>query len=302
MPPRWLSLSIIVFWLGTTGWLFYQDVWPLLQPGQAPPFTIALEDEVQTQQAHIGWTVSYNDRPYLRAETWVELNPADDTFALMAKVLPRTGVVTRKEAGGDPFGGVIQIEKVTSEYRVTRKGDLRAVSFDFLGGVYAAGLLISGKGSLTGAVRDGALYAHLHVDSTLLTGKPIDADLDPVPVPRHGSVLSPLHPVNRIEGLRPGQTWRLPLVDPLKTAFGMLLQKYLGGLAPDASDREIVLTARVLEQKQLLTWNKRQVECLVVEYVGDDDVSAKTWVKADTGLVLRQESERGGERLILMRE
>jgi len=301
MPPRWLSIPILVFWLGTTGWLLYQDVWPLFLSSQAPPYTIDLEDEVQTNQVHIHWTVSYNDRPYLRAETWVRPEPKDDTFALVARITPRTEAAKEAEVGADPFGGVIQIGEVTSEYRVTRNGDLRAVSFVFEGAAHLRDFVIPGKGSLIGTVHDGALYAVLHAESKLLPGKPIDADLDPIPMSRHGSVLSPLHPVNRIEGLRPGQTWRLPLVDPLKTAFGALLQKYLGALAPGASDREIIVTARVLPQKQILTWNKQPVECLVIEYTADD-VSAKTWVEADAGRVLCQESERGGEHLVLLRE
>jgi hypothetical protein len=301
MPPRWLSAPIIVFWLATTGWLFYQDVWPLLLPGQAPPFTIDLEDEVQTYQVHVRWTVAYNDRPFLHAETWVEPIPADGTFALVAKIIPRTDGAKEGEVGAGPLGGVIQVKEVRSEYRVARNGDLRAVSFDFAGEAHFSGVVFPGKGSLTGVVREGALYAHLHAESPLLAGKPIDEDLDPVPAPGHGSVLSPLHPVNRIEGLRPGQTWRLPLVDPLKTAFGALLKKYLGELAPGAADREIIVTARVLPQKQIRIWNKQPVECLVIEYEADD-VSAKTWVQADSGRVLCQESERGGEHLVLLRE
>jgi hypothetical protein len=298
MPPRWLSIPIILFWLGTTGWLLYQDVWPLLLPGQAPPYTIDLEDEVQTP-VHIHWMASYNDLPFLRVETWVQPDPKDDSFALVAEITPRAGAEGGK-AGADPFGGVIQITEVRSEYRVARNGDLRAVSFKFTGAAHFHGLIIPGEGSLIGTVRDGALYASMHAASSFLPDKPIDADLDPVPMSRHGSVLSPLHPVNRIEGLRPGQTWQLPLVDPLKTAFGALLQKYLG-VAPGQWDREIIVTARVLPEKHILNWNQRPVECLVIEYMADD-VSAKTWVEANTSRVLCQESERGGEHLVLLRE
>ncbi len=300
MPPRWLSVLIIAFWLGTTGWLLYQEVWPLFLPGQAPPYTIDLEDEVQTQQVHIHWTVSYNDRPYLRAETWVRPEAEYDTFSLVAEITPRPDAKVG-EADADPFGGIIQITDVRSEYRVTRNGDLRAVFFKFDGAARFHGIFIPGNGSLIGTVRDRVLYTHLHADSPIATAEPIDADLDAVPLSGHGSVLSPLHPVNRIAGLQPGQTWRLPLVDPLKTAFGALLKKYVGDLAPGASDRDVIVTARVLPQKQILTWNNQAVECLVIEYEADD-VSAKTWVEANSGRVLCQESERGGEHLVLLRE
>ena len=301
MPPRWLSMPIVAFWLTTTGWLLYQEVWPLFQSDQAPPFTIDLEDEVQTQQVHIRWNVLYNDQPYLRAETWVEPNPADDTFALKAQIRPRADFHKGDEAAKDPFGGLVQIRRLLSVYRVARNGDLRGASFDFAAEANFHGLALPFEGSFTGEVRDGALHSHLRAESSLFAGKNLDADLEPVALSSHGSVLSPLHPVNRIEGLRPGRTWRLPLVDPLSKAFAAVQQKYLPGLTPDDGDREIVLTAQVLPQTQILPWNNQEAECYIIDYQGED-VAAKTWVQVGTGLVLRQESERHGERLVLQRE
>lgn len=293
MPPRWLSVSIILFWLGTTGWLFYQDVWPLLLPGQAPPFTIDLEDEVQTRQAHIHWSVLYNDRPYLRAETWVEPDPADDTFALKATLRPLAPAAKGRDIDAEPFGGLVRLLRSTSTYRIARNGDLRSLSVEFTVEAHAGGLVAAGDGVLDGEVKDGKFHSRLRLSSPVLPGGTVEKELDPVPVSAHGSVLSPLHPVNRIAGLRPGQTWRLPLVDPIKDAVTALVAGQPG--------TEIVLTARVLSQTQTLTWNNEPTECLIIEYQGDD-VSARTWVQVGTGLVLRQDSERDGERLSLVRE
>ena len=293
MPPRWLSVLIVVFWLATTGWLVYQVVWLPLAPGQPPPYTIDLEDEVLTKQAHIHWTVSYNDHPWLRAQTWVEFMPEDDTFALTAQINPGAPNLKEEADGAAPFAGLVQLASSTSIYRVSRNGDLRSVSVQFTVEAHAAGVVLPGDGSLEGEVRDGRFYSRLRVSSPLLTGRSIEKQLDPVVVAGHGSVLSPLHPVNRIEGLHPGQTWRLPLVDPIKDA--------LTALASGQPGEEIVLTARVLPGTQMLTWNNHPVECLVIDYQGDD-VTAKTWVQVGTGVVLRQESERNGERLVLQRE
>ena len=293
MPPRWLSVPIVLFWLGTTGWLFYQDVWPLLLPGQAPPFTIDLEDEVQTRQAHIHWSVLYNDRPYLRAETWVEPDTADDTFALKATLRPLAATAKGRDADAEPFGGLVRLLRSTSTYRIARNGDLRSLSVEFTVEARAGGLVAAGDGALDGEVKDGKFLSRLRLSSPVLPGGGVEKELGPVPVSAHGSVLSPLHPVNRIAGLRPGQTWRLPLVDPIKDA--------LTALASGQPGQEIVLTARVLPQTQALTWNNEPAECLVIDYQGDD-VSARTWVQVGTGLVLRQDSERDGERLSLVRE
>ena len=293
MPPRWLSMSIVLFWLGTTGWLFYQDVWPLLQPGQAPPYTIDLEDEVQTRQAHIHWSVLYNDRPYLRAETWVEPDPADDTFALKATIRPPTATAKGSDADAEPFGGLVRLRRSTSTYRIARNGDLRSLLVEFSVAARAGGLVVSGDGAFNGEVKDGKFFSRLRLSSPVLPGGAVEKELDPVPVSAHGSVLSPLHPVNRIAGLRPGQTWRLPLVDPIKDALTALVAGQPGA--------EIVLTARVLPHTKTLTWNNQPAECLVIDYQGED-VSARTWVQVGTGLVLRQDSERDGERLALVRE
>ena len=293
MPPRWLSVPIVLFWLGTTGWLFYQDVWPLLRPGQAPPYTIDLEDEVQTRQAHIHWSVLYNDRPYLRAETWVEPDPADDTFALKATLRPlaasaKGATTTPSRSAASCACGVPPAPTASPAMAICG-----LLSVDFTIEAHAGSLVATGDGVLDGEVKDGKFFSRLRLSSPVLPGGGVEKELDPVPVSAHGSVLSPLHPVNRIAGLRPGQTWRLPLVDPIKDA--------LTALASGQPGAEIVLTAHVLPHAETLTWNNEPAECLVIDYQGDD-VSARTWVQVGTGLVLRQDSERDGERLALVRE
>ena len=57
MPSRWLTMTIVLFWLGMTALLFYQEVWPLLQPNAPPPFTIDLVDEARSQQSQVRWFV-----------------------------------------------------------------------------------------------------------------------------------------------------------------------------------------------------------------------------------------------------
>jgi hypothetical protein len=118
--------------------------------------------------------------------------------------------------------------------------------------------------------------------------------LQPIAVSGGACVLTPLHPANRIKGLRPGAAWREPLVDPIKDAFAAALP---GG----EPGREVVLNARVLPETRPLTWNGRDAPCLVIEYEGEH-VSARTWVKADDGLVLQQEAEHDGDRLTMRRE
>src|SRR6516225_2533318 len=47
MPPRWLCLGILAFWVATSGYLFWLELWPTIQPNEPPPFVIDLVDEAQ---------------------------------------------------------------------------------------------------------------------------------------------------------------------------------------------------------------------------------------------------------------
>jgi hypothetical protein len=101
-------------------------------------------------------------------------------------------------------------------------------------------------------------------------------------------VLLPVHPLNRLQGLRPGQTWTVPGLDPL-VSF------------PLGSMRVVELRARVLDEPAIVHWKNRDWHCWVVEYKGDGQ-EARTWVEREGGLVLRQETVFGGERWLLQRQ
>jgi hypothetical protein len=128
---------------------------------------------------------------------------------------------------------------------------------------------------------------------------PLKLDMEPVEVPAHGSVFNPLHPVNRIGGLRPGQRWRMPQFDPLAEAVAASLAKFLKlgkplPLGPRFLDAEV-------QPPKTLVWNKREVACLVIVY-RSDEISASTWVRQQDGLVLRQEAGKPSDSVILQRE
>ena len=51
-----------------------------------------------------------------------------------------------------------------------------------------------------------------------------------------------------------------------------------------------------------MTWGKKEVACLVIEYrEPGKDVSARTWVRKSDGLVLQQEANHLGFAMILQR-
>jgi hypothetical protein len=288
MPSRWLSLTIIAFWLAVSGWFFWRDLWPDLRPGEPPPYKADLVEEAQRRQGHgrpTTWTVSYNGVEAFTAETWVNHQVEDDTFIMESQLIPRP-----------PFRPItpnclphVELRKGNGSYRVDRDGNLVGVKAEFnLRTRMGANLILKGlagaKGftgdvalTLTGDVRDGKLFPHWHIDNSL--GKEFDLQFEPIPVPHRGSVVMPLQPVNRLRGVRPGQTWRIPLLDPLAmVGFG-------GGVK--------YLDARVLPTTEPLTWKNEEFPCLVIEYHGED-VAGRTWVAAGPrgeDRVLRQEFE-----------
>lgn len=274
MPPRFLSLTILAFWLATMGWLVYRDLWPWVQPGDPPPYTIDLADEARQFGLPTRWGVyrlTDKEERLGRLRTWVEYRASDDTFALHSE-MERVRLALSFEIG-----------RLASFYRVDREGRLQELQAHFT--VSLGGREVT-QGSLEGQVHEQQFHA---------TGRvgPHEFPLQPVPVSASGSMLNPLHPVNRIAGLRPGQAWRMPLIDPLTDALAATLPV---GAAPTYLD------ARVLTQTEELPWSGRAVTCLVVEYHHGSERVARTWCRAGDGLVLRQEASLKGELLRLQRE
>lgn len=290
MPSRYLSLAIVAFWLATMGWLVNRDIAPSLRPGQPPPYSIDLADEAQVHAPRIRWAIlrvrDGKEAKIGRARTWVSYRPADDTFEL------------HSETDDLSLGGLllaVSVPHMKSMYRVQPDGTLREMTAKLDAKVRAALSNLDIKAELAGEVRSGQFFAHGFLEAAGWGRH--ELDLQPVPVSANGSVLNPLHPVNRIAGLQPGQQWRMPLVDPLADA----VRAQMGDL-PGIKSGPKFLNATVLDKLQSLTFEARPVDCLVIEYRGDDELAAKTWVRQSDGLVLRQEAAGFGDRVILQRE
>jgi hypothetical protein len=285
MPPRWLSVAIIAFWLGMTGWLVWRELWPRWRAGDPPPYHIDLVEEVQRASTHKTlWAVIEDDHETTPAESWVDYSDKDDTFTLVLKFKERPPF-------RPPAGGLLpRMRFVSSKFRVTREGRLHELEVR----VAVNGTFpffpepIHGTLTLAGEVRGEHFFPRYEVQQARLMTL-LDGQLSPVEVSYHGSVLVPQHPVNRITGLRPGQSWRMPVVDPFAAAFGF-------------ADAVRHVNARVLPEPQVLQWKKRDPKiCLVIEYEGEDE-KASTWVEVGTGLVQRQEAAFAGHRLVLQRD
>jgi predicted PhzF superfamily epimerase YddE/YHI9 len=117
--------------------------------------------------------------------------------------------------------------------------------------------------------RGGALV-YLFAGGNLGKGVPM-TELE---VGRGGAVLLPLHPVKRLTGLKPGQTWRTVVLDPIPDSL-IAIQ----GLTNEARK----VTAKVRPVVERIDWAQRtDVACLVIDYEGDR-IAVSTWVRRDDG-------------------
>lgn len=304
MPPRWVCLVILLFWLGFNGWLFFSDLLPRLLPHQPPPYTIDLTEEAKLRRPYIDWIVLCDDQKVFRAQTEVKhLGHEDvtlhDVFEMTAKFKPFEP--NKKPVAIHGF----MVSQMSSAYRVNAAGDLLGLSVNIVGQPDVAemvvpilqllGLRPSRRTDLQldidGEVASSRLVSRARF--ALPDGKSYQLSLPEVSVSRGGSVLLPLHPVNRIRGLRPGQSWTQRVLDPLGDSLRAL----------QGSDTDLrYLRASIRPEPTTFSYGRRlDVPCLVIDYTGDD-FTGSTWVALDRGLVLCQEAHIEGRRWVMNRD
>ena len=289
MPPRWLSTGIVAWWLAMMGWLLWHDLWPSWRPGGPPQFQIDLVEEVRhTERLHTHWNVQCQEKgkpkpkDTFRASTWTDYQQEDDTFTFHAELNAKKGSLKLF---------TFKLVSLSSKYRVNREGQLRdlrfVVNFSLQDPPNKPKILWvhqsdpeASSVQLWGEVRDDQFFAHCRADVSWAK-KHVEMDLPPVPVSHNASVLLPLHPVNRIHGLRLDQSWRQPMVDPVRDAFGAL----------GAGGGVHYINARVLPQPQILEGNGDfDMTCLVIEYEDAGQLVGRTWVEQDSDRVQQQEA------------
>ena len=289
-------MLIVAFWLGTMGWLVYRDLWPRWLPGEPPPFAIDLADEASEQR--VLWTVYKDQEDRGFAETSVRYHEADDTFEVggVVKLWMRAA-----KGHGDPD------QVLEGRYRVTREGNLRQLSGTVRVVFPLAVVVARLQGKVTG--QD-------FVSQFSFSGFSWDLhrDLKPVPVSNRGSVLNPLQPLNKLRGLRPGQHWRMPLVEPLADTLKAVAAPYLPGVFAQPSevpmvDVEVLPDVRPLPELKIRPDTRYfpspprrfGTPCLVVSFTGDDR-SGRIWVREKDDVVLRQEVTLHNESWVLDRD
>lgn len=271
MPSRWVCLAILVFWAASTSWFFVREVLPKLRTGVAPPYTIDLADEVGANT--ISWIILHDGKSVGSGLSRVR-RLEDRTFELISEF-------RFDELKSFPF---IEPRSLRGIYRVSPEGSLLGLVSKLKIRTHP---LIPEVVTLEGDVKDGMLHSRFLMDGL----DPKMFQPNPVPVPGSGNVLNPMHLVNKIAGLEVGQTWKLPLFDPLAAGISGIP---LGGHALTE------LSAHV-EAGDLL-WTAEMVPCHLIAYHGPNgNLHARTWVRRSDAVVLQQEAFYGAMELKLVR-
>jgi hypothetical protein len=290
MPSRRFVALVALFWLVTTGYVVYRDVWPVFFSSGPPPVGIDLADEA-AQNIATRWKVLWNGKQVGVLDSQMKYLEADDTFRFTTKY---------KNLRVEVAGMTVVVPELTNTIRVSRAGDLREqtaegrLELEF-GGAKVGEVRVNLEGVVTG----GQLITKLDgtADLPVLGRKTLNKTLDPVPVPK-GQPLNPMQPVNRIAGVRPGRRWVVHESNPLNDAVRAVASDF-GVKPPEQTKRPLI--GEVLSEPRDLDWNGQRVSCWVIEY-RRDEVEVRTWVRVSDGKVLKQEAFQKGESLVIERE
>jgi hypothetical protein len=299
MPSRWFSVVIVLGWLATTSWLVYTEFLPLLLPGTPPAFAIDLVEEVRLQPLVSRWVALRHAKGKTERVFLVQLSVErleDDDFEMGAKYTPHT--IGRKKNAPASINGVV-IRRYESTYRVNSAGDLLGVHMSIAGEVTQ---VLPFSADITGKVRQGKMA--LKINYSFL-GSQDSFTSEAFDVPRGGSMLMPLHPVNRVSGLRLGKQWTMAQINPMDLIRSALDKKIK---VPDflfGKPGPKYLHATVRNQFESFTNEGRESgPCFVVDCRDLDEAEKNltTWVEVKTGRVIRQEVWLHGEHWELVRE
>ncbi len=285
MPSRWMCLVIVAFWLATSGWFLYREVWLKAQTSQLPLFAIDLTDEAGGVPAL--WNVYHKGRRVGSGSSSVK-KLDDRGYELTCEYLFATAFRNPDDDAGQieftkaDLWKFLDPQRARSQYRISEDGTLRSMSAELT--IKPLGQRTNVK--INGDVKEGYLQL---VTRTRMNEKELDAlKLPPVEV-RH-RVLNPMHLLSRLPGLRVGQYGKIPLINPLNLGV------------PGAKDLGVpMLYAEVVEGE--LFWNGSHTPCYKIEYRQPGErVIASTWVRKSDDMVLQQEARHQNMDLVFRRK
>jgi hypothetical protein len=279
MPPRIITLGIIVFWLAMTGWLLQREIVPLMVANASPSYQPDLTDELGSPV--LNWNIYRNGKREGAATSRVIPND-DRTFDFYSTYLLNGLAI-----------GPVQFELIELNYKVSDEGKLRAVAVSVTGTLP----ILAGKQLLKGVLKGDVVDDEFEPDVKLHVGK-IEEKIpafEKVQVKQHGHFVNSMHLLNRLRGLREGRTWKISLANltsDIKGPAGALFKNLKG-------PGELIAVVGT----GTMDWDGRDTPCYKIEYrePGKDEIAGRTWVRKLDGLVLQQEGSQMGIDLVFVR-
>lgn len=278
MPSRSATIAIIVFWLAMMVWLTGAELWQRF--GTRPRLQETLA--ASAQAGPIGWSITEivdPDKPLKEGET-LEEKPLG-TAVTEVKLDSRTGRYRLdQQVHLDRFFNTGFTLNLQSRSEVNLFGRLQELHFT----AAIPELLFSCDVT---ARPDGPRQLSVHgifrLDKTRHEAE------SKIAYDGTDLILSSLCPLDRMPGLKPGQRWQTPMVDPVESLMSQSFNQQ-SLLSPEISRPAVAV--KVWDQPQGIIWKGEFVPCLVVEAV-QGGRSMKIYVRQSDGLVLRQTAQLG---------
>lgn len=267
MPHRIVCMAILAAWSYSTFALFNRDILPRLLIG--PPPDLLSVARANADSGTSRWSILVSDDPdgvNLRSVGQVETQvrrARDGWVSLRSDAWFDSEEMLKGTPLSDSLRERVELDAAFDiDYRGNLESFRASVSFAGLG----ADALV-----LTGTVRNN----ELEVKALGLANWSKSFPYEPREI-----VQSPLAPVDRMPNLQVGQRWKSRIVSPIT---GQVSQ-----------------VETTVERRRLISWDGNPVTTFeVVSRFGL--LSARTWVRADDGLVLRQEAPLPLVRIVLER-
>jgi hypothetical protein len=271
MPPRIVTAAVVLLWLASSAWLYLREIHPLIATGEPPRFALAHDDDKKQERLAVTWTAAHEttgkgQKPLVyRIQSSVVHHDKnrEDLFELVSHMRP---AADQKQNFLEAF----HLSDLETTYRVRRDGRMTGfkAAVQFNAGL-AATKLSDQFGEFDGEVRgDRCRVTWAKKNAQASDGGKLDVE-----VSMTGSVLLPLHPLERMPGLRPGKRWGQFLLDPLDRAS-----------IPSDPPRLVWVEAEVREKLEVLRGKNQRNSCRVVDVKGGNGyISGSVWVETESG-------------------
>ena len=241
MGSRWYNLAVIILWLAAMTWLVSRKVIPDWLVGDPPDYRSIVE--AQREQQPVGWWFSCrngdNNETRLGWALCQTIGEAHGPKSIESRVrFDAMGVLESRSLLGDWMRGMVHSELIVETLSVVR--------VDGLGNLIDFDSSLSFENEVWGRLR-GEVIADGGMHLTISGAKLPQAIEKTIALPKQALLGDALSPQTLLPKLRAGQTWSVPLYNPLQPSQGMeMLRAEVEGSEPFAWEGAAVPVWRVV--------------------------------------------------------